>query len=126
MMRRFLKGLPIRVLWPWLVAIAVVGLAVKLGRPHLRGHDFGITGSAPSFMTAAFFCFVFAVVRPPAWGYQIGIAVGLIGVELDQAINNDTRRTFDYWDMIASVAGILISHYVLAWIAARHGRRGSA
>jgi hypothetical protein len=114
--------LPIGVLWPWLAGIVALGVGSKLLRPHVRGLDFGITGVAPNFFMCALFVFAIALWKPPRLRYQIGFALGLIGYEIEQSMSGDVRRTFDYWDMLATVLGLVASHYVLRWLSARHQR----
>ena len=107
----------------WLFITAVLGLLAKLVRPAIVSsgvNDLGLAGVLPNLFWAAFLTFLFAMWMSPRNALGTSVAANVL-YELDQlrpggfedTVISSLGRTFDPWDIVATVVGATISYVIV-------------
>lgn len=109
-----------------MIWIAVVALAVRwIYRPlidHYGLDDFGLAGILPSFLGVLLFTVVLAHWLAPRHA-AVGCIVAALVYEFEQRGSN--IRSFDPWDLVASVFGGVVGYLLLCKLG-RDERRAAA
>ena len=107
-----------------LVVTALLGLGAELAyRPLIVSNgvnDLGLSGVLPNFFWASFLTFLFAMWMSPGRAFGTSVAANVV-YELDQlrpdgfedTVISSFGRTFDPWDIAATILGAGISYLIL-------------
>jgi len=108
----------------WLFITAVLGFLAKLVcRPAIVSsgvNDLGLSGVLPNFFWAAFLTLLFAMWMSPRNALGASVVANVL-YELDQlrpggfedTVISSLGRTFDPWDIVATVVGATISYVIV-------------